>query len=389
MKTKLWIVTTVAESLDSLIEGQPRFLSKYFDVTIVSSPSKKLIATADRENVAWRAVRLTREISPIQDLISIWKMYGMLRKDRPDIIQSYTPKAGLITMISARLARVPLRVHGIVGMPLMEARGIRRKVMRIAEKLTYWNATALTSNSFGLRDYIRSHLTKRAIIVIGRGSINGVDVNHYDPQLFNVNVRSKLGIPEQCAVFVYVGRLVPDKGIVELVDAFMELANYDSNINLLLVGDEESELTPLPQRTLELIATSKRIRKLGWCADVRPYMAAANVFVLPSYREGLPNSVIEAGAMSLPSIVTDINGCNEVVQDGVNGILVPVKDHVKLREAMASLQINQDEAKAMGRIARARVIDSFGQEQFWGRLAEFYFSLVEEQSHIELKNLEN
>jgi hypothetical protein len=133
LKQKLWIVTTVADSLDSLLEGQPEFLNQYFDVTIVSSPSDRLAHVADREGVCWQAVEMRRTISPFHDLLSIWRMFRLLRKTRPEIIQSYTPKAGLVTMIASRLARVPRRVHGIVGMPLMEAQGIRRLFMKLVE----------------------------------------------------------------------------------------------------------------------------------------------------------------------------------------------------------------------------------------------------------------
>ncbi|MDA9016925.1 glycosyltransferase family 4 protein [Actinomycetota bacterium] len=374
MKQKLWIVTTVADSLDSLLEGQPEFLNQYFDVTIVSSSSDRLIGVAEREGVCWEAVEMRRTISPFHDLLSIWRMFRLLRKNRPEMVQSYTPKAGLVTMIASRLARVPRRVHGIVGMPLMEARGIRRLLMKLAEQYTYVNATALTSNSFGLRDFIHTNLTKKPVTVMGNGSINGVNINHYSRENVHSDVRTSLNISKHNTVFVYVGRLVPDKGIVELVEAFVELADYRFDVDLLLVGEQEEKLTPLPIRTREKMARSDRIHAIGWHLDVRPFLAASNVFVLPSYREGLPNSVIEAGAMSLPSIVTDINGCNEVITEGVNGNLVPVKDSRKLLEAMEVLRENSKEVEVMGNMARIRVIDSFEQEGFWIQLASYYVS---------------
>jgi len=376
LKQKLWIVTTVADSLDSLLEGQPEFLNQYFDVTIVSSPSDRLANVAEREGVGWQAVEMRRTISPFHDLFSIWRMFRLLRKNRPEIIQSYTPKAGLVTMIAGRLARVPRRVHGIVGMPLMEGQGIRRLLMKLAEQYTYVNATALTSNSFGLRDFIYTNLTKKPVTVMGNGSINGVNINHYSRENVHSDVRTSLNISKHNTVFVYVGRLVPDKGIVELVEAFVELADYRFDVDLLLVGEQEEKLTPLPIRTREKMARSDRIHAIGWHLDVRPYLAAANVFVLPSYREGLPNSLIEAGAMSLPSIVTDINGCNEVITEGVNGKLVPVKDSRKLLEAMEVLRENSKEVEVMGNMARFRVIDSFDQEVFWIQLADYYMSEV-------------
>jgi glycosyltransferase involved in cell wall biosynthesis len=267
-------------------------------------------------------------------------------------------------MTAARMARVPIRIHGIVGMPLMEAQGIRRSIMKFAEKFTYVNATALTSNSFGLREYVNTHLTKQPIVVVGSGSINGVNVSYFKRNLHSSNVRAKLGISDSSTVFVFVGRLVPDKGIVELIQAFTHPEFAESDIHLLLVGDEEYDLSPLPEETRELISKSRRVHKLGWRNDVRPYLSASDVFVLPSYREGLPNSVLEAGAMALPSIVSDINGCNEVIEDGSNGIIVPPKDHVALHRAMLFLHENKGVAGALGLSARIRILKFFNQNVF-------------------------
>jgi glycosyltransferase involved in cell wall biosynthesis len=375
LKQKLWILTTVADSLDSLLEGQPEFLNQYFDVTVVSSPSDRIANVAEREGVCWKAVEMRRTIAPFHDLLSIWRMFRILRKHRPDIIQSYTPKAGLVTMIAGRLARVPRRVHGVVGMPLMEAQGLRRLLMKLAEQLTYVNATALTSNSFGLRDFIHTNLTKRPVTVIGNGSINGVDINHFNRVNVNSDVRTSLGISEQNTVFVYVGRLVPDKGIIELVEAFVELADSHFDVDLLLVGEQEEELTSLPSTTLEKIAGSDGIHKLGWHRDVRPYLAAANVFVLPSYREGLPNSVIEAGAMSLPSIVTDINGCNEVIIEGVNGLLIPIKNSPALLLTMSEIMKGEIDMGALGHAARRQIIEFYGRDFLWQKILNFYQDL--------------
>lgn len=366
----------MADSLDSLIEGQPSFLREYFDVTIVSSPSKSLVNTAKREGVEWRDIKLTRTVSPFRDLVSFWSMLRMLKANPPDIVQSYTPKAGLITMGAARLAGIPIRIHGVVGMPLMESRGLRRKLLKFAERLTYVNATFLTTNSFGLRDFIHENLTTRKIEVIGKGSINGVNVKSYDRELSESDIRSTLGVSVESTVFVYVGRLVRDKGIVELINAFVELDETNSNSHLVLVGEEEEFLSPLPERTRELISLSPKIHKAGWQSDVRPFLRAADIFVLPSYREGLPNSVLEAGAMSLPSIVTDINGCNEIIDHRLNGLIIPVKDRIALRNAMIFLQDNPEEAKNMGLRARIRVLDNFEQETFWIQLAKFYLSLL-------------
>lgn len=375
MKEKLWLVTTVSDSLDSLLSGQPNFLSKNFEVTIVATPSEGLIRVAERERVSYKGVNMTRSISPFQDIASIWKMFRLLRHCRPKYVQSYTPKAGLITMIASRLARIPIRIHGIVGMPLMEARGFKRYLMRLAEKVTYANATILTTNSFGLKAFIHSTLTHRQVEVIGNGSINGVDMNHYKPGFGDSGIRKDLGIPVSNTVFIYAGRLVPDKGTTELIQAFLNLADTRHDIDLLLVGDEESELTPLPQETVVAIDSAPNIHKIEWQADIRPFLSIADIFVLPSYREGLPNSLLEAGAMALPSIVTDINGCNEVIENGVNGFLIPPKEMQSLSNSMLYILSSDIDPNAMGQAARKLVAEKYSQDLFWHELLFFYRNL--------------
>lgn len=247
--------------------------------------------------------------------------------------------------------------------------------MRLAEKFTYSNATILTTNSFGLKTYIQSTLTHRQVELIGNGSINGVDMNHYKPDFGDLGIRKDLGIPWSNRVFIYVGRLVPDKGTTELIEAFLNFAITRHDIDLLLVGDEESELTPLPYKTILAIDSSPHIHKIGWQDDIRPFLAISDVFVLPSYREGLPNSLLEAGAMALPSIVTDINGCNEVIQNGVNGYLIPPKDVRSLSNSMSTILSGDVDLKAMGQAARKLVAEKYSQDYLWRELLSFYRNL--------------
>ena len=222
-------------------------------------------------------------------------------------------------MLASKLAGVPIRMHTVAGLPLMESSGMKRSVLNIVEKLTYYCATNVYPNSKGLKEFIiKEKLTsKNKLKILGNGSSNGIDTTHFSPnQVSGIEkrqLRKELNITKNDFVFVFVGRLVSDKGINELVEAFTEMSKTHTNSKLLLVGPLETHLDPLLPNTLNEIKNNEAIIYAGFQTDVRPYFATSNALVFPSYREGFPNVVMQAGAMGLPSIVTDINGCNEII----------------------------------------------------------------------------
>lgn len=371
----LHLVTTVSHGMETYLAGQPRQLGARFDVTLVSSPSAGLQEAGRREGVPVVGVPMTRRITPGRDARAMLRLYRHFRRSRPVIVQTYSPKAGLIGMTAARLARVPVRVHGIIGLPLMEARGVRAHVLRLAERLTYISATRLLCNSVGLRGWVNTNLTRRPIDVIGRGSVNGVDTVALRPASASERqlARRALGLEEQDCVFVFLGRLVRDKGVAELVDAFRAVHDVDARSRLVLVGDYEDE--SLPRAVHHAIVAHPAILHVGWCQDVRPMYAAADVLVLPSYREGMPNVVLEAAAMALPVVATDINGSNEVVVDGENGLLVAAKDADALAAAMQRLLVDADRRR-MGQRGRSQVEADFDHATFCARLSDYYDQLL-------------
>lgn len=379
MRPRLCLITSVVESLSVLLRGQPRFLSEHFDVTLITSPSPRLDALRDQEGVDVVPFGMPRQITPRADLGTLARLTRHLRRAAPDLVQTYTPKAGLLGMLAARAAGVPHRVHGIVGMPLMEATGARRRILGLTERTTYAAATHLTCNSVQLRDWVRSHLTDRPVAVIGSGSINGIDTERWRPGAdpdARRQTRGQLGLGDEHLVFVFVGRLVRDKGTAELVEAFDRLVADHPRARLLLVGHEEPELDPLPPATAARIAAGGGIVTSGFVADVQPLLAASDVFVLPSYREGLPNSLLEAGAVGLPSITTDINGCNEVVVDRQTGLLVPPKSAGALARAMAQLASDPALRATMGASARDSVVRRYDQARFWEELLAYYEEIL-------------
>lgn len=371
----LHLVTTVSHGVETYLAGQPRRLQERFDVTLVCSPSAGLQQAASREGVGVAGVPMTRRITPLQDALSLYRLYRLFRRRRPAIVQTYSPKAGLVGMAAARLARVPVRVHGIIGLPLTEAAGLRARVLRLTERLTYANATRLTCNSTGLRRWVHAHLSRRPIDVIGRGSVNGVDTALLRPATAAERqaARADLGLVDAGCVFVFLGRLVRDKGVAELVEAFAAVHAEDPSSRLLLVGDYDDD--SLPAATRAALADHPGIRHVGWRSDVRAMYAAADVLVLPSYREGMPNVVLEAAAMALPVVATDINGSNEIVVHGASGLLVPVKDADRLAAALRQLLAAPDRT-AMGARGRSVVEADFDHVTFCGRLADYYDQLL-------------
>lgn len=375
-------ITTIPLSLHKLLKGQMKFMSAYYDVVAVSSDSDLLSVVGANEGVRVKAVEMTREITPWNDFKALWKMYSFFIKEKPLIVHTHTPKAGIVGMMAAWLARVPLRLHTVAGLPLMEATGFKRLLLNFVERLTYSFATKVYPNSYGLRDFIVKEklCVEEKLQVIGYGSSNGIDTSYFDPVLITSEdketLRNVLKIDENEFVFIFIGRLVKDKGINELIDAFVKTSTQ--KCKLLLVGPYENELDPLLPTTKQIIESNPDIITVGYQDDVRPYLAISNCLVFPSYREGFPNVVMQAGAMGLPSIVTNINGCNEIIIEGENGIIIPVKDVAALTKAMNSVLDNPMELNRMASNARQLIVNRYEQRTVWEALLEEYIKLEQE-----------
>jgi glycosyltransferase involved in cell wall biosynthesis len=378
---KLFRITTVPISVEKLLGKQLSFMDRYFDVTVISSDQVYLERVGKELGVKTHTINMTRKITPVEDLKSLWTMYAYFRKEKPEIVHSHTPKAGLIGMLAAKLAGVKIRLHTVAGLPLMETTGLKRKVLNLVEKLTYSCATKVYPNSKGLHDFILEEKlgTADKIQVIGNGSTNGIDTAHFSPESYSVSekaqLRQELEIEASAFVFVFVGRLVKDKGINELVSAFMKIqTNSSKKLKLLLVGPLEQDLDPLAPDVLETIDSNPDIISLGFQKDVRPYFAIGNALVFPSYREGFPNVVLQALSMGIPALVSDINGCNEIVQDGYNGSIFPAKDEIALQKSMEQILADYfyETVKANSRSS----IMKYEQQVIWNLLKENYDNLL-------------
>jgi glycosyltransferase involved in cell wall biosynthesis len=384
-KKKLIRITTVPLSLDKLLEGQLRFMSTRFDVTAISSDKDYLEQIGKRENVSTFHLEMTRKITPIKDLVAVYKLYLFLKKERPQIVHTHTPKAGIIGMLASKLARVPYRFHTVAGLPLEEARGFKRKLLDFIEKLTYACATNVYPNSKGLLEFIVSsnYCNPSKLKVLANGSSNGINTTHFDITHFTSKeltiLREKLGISATDFVFIFVGRLVKDKGINELVAAFSILAKDKSNLKLLLVGPFENDLNPLFSDTIKNITINPNIVHVGYQSDVRPYFAISNCLVFPSYREGFPNVVMQAGAMQVPAIVSDINGCNEIIRNQENGLIVPVKSIPPLLKAMQLIVEDTTLYSKLQSQSRISIVSRFEQKVVWDAILREYEELVKSE----------
>ena len=361
--------------------------SNGFDVKGVSSEGEELREVRENEGVVMEAINMSRKITPFQDFKSLWKMWNFLRKEKPQIVHTHTPKAGIIGMLAARLAGVPHRLHTVAGLPLMEATGIKRKILNFVEKLTYSSATRVYPNSKGLYDFIlQNHFTQsNKLKIIANGSSNGINTTFFSPEQVTeterVTLREKLNIQPDDFVFVFVGRIVSDKGINELIKVFSELQAAGNNeqigIKLLLVGGLESDLDPLNPETLAEINQNKDIISVGFQQDVRPFFAISDALVFPSYREGFPNVVMQAGTMGLPSIVSDINGCNEIIVEGENGLIIPPKNVEKLKEKMLTLAKDKNLYAKLKENSRRMIESRYEQSVVWNALLEEYEGLLQ------------
>jgi len=355
-------------------------MNQYYEVTAVSADASELARVAMKYGVKHHHVEMTREISPVKDILAVIKLFRYLRKEKPEIVHSHTPKAGIVGMMAAWLAGVPNRFHTVAGLPLMEATGTKRKILNQVESLTYRFATKVYPNSYGLKEIIleQKFCSPEKLKVLGQGSSNGIDTSHFMVEQISINereqLRTALEISSHDFLFIFVGRLVGDKGINELVQAFKQLQTVENGKNpkLLLVGPLETELDPLLPQSLREIETNNAILNVGYQDDVRPYFAIADALVFPSYREGFPNVVLQAGAMELPAIVSDINGCNEIIINGENGLIIPAKNVDELKDAMLKLIKNKELYNKLKKNARLRIVENYEQSVVWQAILDEY-----------------
>ena len=374
MKKKVIRISTIPMSLDVLLQGQLRMLAEHYEVVGVSSPGADLEKVEKREGIRTLAVPMERKIAPFKDLVSLIRLIRLFYREKPWMVHSITPKAGLLAMMAAWICRVPVRVHLFTGLVFPTTTGLKQKILMATDKLTCACATRVIPEGKGVkRDLEQFNITSKPLEIIGNGNINGIDLDYF-ARTAEVEEKAQAYRKKDTTTFCFVGRMVRDKGINELVAAFEKLHQAHLDTRLLLVGPFEDALDPVLPETKRVIEQHAAIEWMGWQKDIRPFLAASDVFVFPSYREGFPNVVIQAGAMELPCLVTDINGCNEIIEEGVNGCIIPSQDQQALYEAMEKL-LDTELRETLRQQARPQIANRYERKALWKELLQFYRSL--------------
>ncbi|PCJ67881.1 MAG: glycosyltransferase family 1 protein [Bacteroidetes bacterium] len=370
-RPKILRITTVSLSLEKLLTGQLLFMDE--NGYEIHTASHGVFNHPNHNEV----ISLTRKLNPFIDIKGLLELISVIKEVKPQIVHTHTPKAGLLGMLAAKYCGVKVRMHTVGGLPLMEKGKILRNFLKIIERITYAASTHVYCNSFGLKDYIARKLYySKKLKVVGNGTTNGINIKQFNPNAVGQEVvdwhKNELGIDKDDNVFLFVGRIVKDKGIIELVESFESINQNHSNTKLVLVGHFEEDLDPLPHHIQEAIAFNSQIINVGYQHDVRPYIALSDILIFPSYREGFPNVPLQAGAMRKALVLSDINGCNEIVKDKENGLLVPVKTRKELIEAMELLITDKDFAEKLAHNAMKSITERYEQSVVWEALLNEY-----------------
>jgi glycosyltransferase involved in cell wall biosynthesis len=388
MKTKpitLVHITTVPQSL-AFMTGQVGYMkSRGFEIVGLSSPGALLTSFAEREGVPVHAVEMPRRITPWRDILAVLKLVLVLRRIRPQIVHAHTPKGGLLGMLSAWIVRTPVRIYHMRGLPFTTAAGWRRRLLMWSERISCGLAGQVLCVSSSVRQLaVDSRLCRPdKIAVLARGSGNGVDAirkfnaSNISP-LLREETRRRCNLPPDALVLGFIGRIVRDKGIIELTVAWKELREEFPDLHLLLVGPHEPQ-DPIPAEIDRILHSDPRVHLLGEVSNTQPLYAVMDVLALPTYREGFPNVLLEAAGMQVPVVATRVPGCADAVQDGVTGMLVPPFEAARLAEAVRTYLHDGELRRRHGAAARDWVLQEFRPEGIWQAVYEKYLELLEKK----------
>lgn len=383
---KLIRITTVPMALAYPLRGQPSYMQDHgFDVLMISADGNELPQLLKNEHCRHMIVPMTRKITPLQDLKCIMQLRKIFKNEKPGLVHTETPKAGLLGMIAAKLAGVKVRIHTVAGMPLMVEKGMKYKILKAVEKITYSSATAVWPNSGSLLKFITDeHLCPpEKMKVISGGSSNGVDTNRFDRAALSEDIlntiKAEIKFDANNIYLLFIGRLVLDKGITELVNVFVKLQKEMPSLKLILAGQYEPDLDPLPAHIGEQIKNHPGIIHISWTNYVEYYMALAQYLVFPSYREGFPNVLLEAASMELPVICSRIGGNVDIVTDNKTGLIFESMNEEDLEQKLRSALADPARMKQMAAALHTEITASFKREKFWEAMRQEYLALLDKK----------
>jgi glycosyltransferase involved in cell wall biosynthesis len=377
-KEKFLIVTTIPASL-YFFKGQVGILKSEFDIEVASGPGHGLEDFCEIESVkGHRIPKMKREISLFFDILSLINLIKLIKKIKPKVVHGNTPKGSFLSMIAAKITKTPVRIYCVHGLRYQGAKGMKRKLLMFLEKISCSLATHVFSVSFGVLKIMKEDgIYKKEGHIIWNGSVNGIDIKHFSPDAVDeIELKKQLNLSDDNLVFGFVGRMVKDKGVNELVESFIKINKLHPHTRLLLVGRFEAA-DAVTDFTKKEIVTHQNIIYCGQQKDIRPYLKLMDIFTFPSYREGFGVSLMEAAAMNLPAISSNITGCNEIIKDGFNGKLISSKSIKELYEMMIFFIENPIEFKKISKVSRQYVIDRYEQKKLWNKALEKYKSVVE------------
>ncbi len=383
---KLIRITTAPISLKVLLSGQMKYMRENgFDVVMVSSDGKELEGVKQNEGCRHHIIPMTRRMTPFGDLRCLWLLYRFFKKEKPDIVHSHTPKAGLLAMLAAKFAGVKIRVHTVAGLRFVTTKGFNRKVLIAMEKLTGKAATHVWPNSFSLQQYIKDNkLAKPAKLeVIGLGSSNGINLARYSiaalqPQKLQ-ETKELIKYDSTLFYFLSVGRIVHDKGMDELLNAFVRIHSINPAARLLLVGAFEDEVDPVSEQARQLINTHPAVIMAGWSDAVEYFMPLSFALIHPSHREGFPNVLLQAGAMLCPIICSRIEGNIDIVAHQQTGLIFEVKNEEELFLQMDYALKNPALLQQYATVLRHNIEQHFDQPIVHSLLRKKYLELLAAQ----------
>lgn len=373
-KIKIYRLTTIPLTLNLLLKNQLKKLNESFDLTVISSPGEGLKQVEEREGVRVIALKMNREINLLGDIVSLLNLIYIFFKGRPDIVHSNTPKSSLLSMFSGWLVGVKYRVYTVGGLRFEGAHGLTKYILIYFEKLTCKLATHVLCESIGVKNKLtKIGVDSRKLILLNPSNLNGVDTEYFNPENFNsLELKVKHGYLESDFIFIFVGRIVKDKGIFELLEAFKLLSLKFYQVKLIIIGPNDGIKYDF-EKFIELTKENKSVIYIPYLKDIRNYLAISNCMVLPSYREGFPNVILESGSMGKPVIMTNVNGHDEYL-NSFNGLLIKIADIIDLNIKMEEMYLNYkkyDEVKI-----RSQVITNFSSEKVYNTLEKFYKNII-------------